>query len=111
VQILPKSLLFSTLLQTDAYENGKWIIFSAIVIERLKDIEIDPELFFSSIANLEDKILVLLIQLPHSMGIVEGMNGLRDIIPELDKRFRYTGSSSLEEMKPITLTLFIQSDS
>ena len=22
------------------------------------------------------------------MGIVEGMNGLRDIIPELDKRFR-----------------------
>ena len=23
------------------------------------------------------------------MGIVEGMNGLRDIIPELDKRFRY----------------------
>jgi hypothetical protein len=38
------------------------------------------------------------------MGIVEGMNGLRDIIPELDKRFRYTGSSSLEEKKPITLT-------
>ena len=31
---------------------------------------------------LEDKILVLLIQLPPSMGIVEG-------IPELDKRFRY----------------------
>ena len=23
------------------------------------------------------------------MGIVEGMNDLRDIIPELDKRFRY----------------------
>ena len=23
------------------------------------------------------------------MGIVEGMNGLRDIMPELDKRFRY----------------------
>jgi hypothetical protein len=23
------------------------------------------------------------------MGIVEGMNRLRDIIPELDKRFRY----------------------
>ena len=23
------------------------------------------------------------------MGIVEGMHGLRDIIPELDKRFRY----------------------
>jgi uncharacterized protein YecE (DUF72 family) len=38
---------------------------------------------------LEDKILALLIQIPPSMGIVEGMNGLRDIIPELDKRFRY----------------------
>ena len=38
---------------------------------------------------LEDKILALLIQLPPSMGIIEGMNGLRDIIPELDKRFRY----------------------
>jgi uncharacterized protein YecE (DUF72 family) len=37
---------------------------------------------------LEDKILALLIQLPPSMGIVEGMNRLRDIIPELDKRFR-----------------------
>ena len=23
------------------------------------------------------------------MGIVEDMNGLRDILPELDKRFRY----------------------
>jgi uncharacterized protein YecE (DUF72 family) len=39
--------------------------------------------------SLENKILALLIQLPPSMGIVEGMNGLRDIIPELDKRFRY----------------------
>ena len=38
---------------------------------------------------IEDKILALLIQLPPSMGIVEGMHGLRDIIPELDKRFRY----------------------
>ncbi len=37
---------------------------------------------------LEDKI-ALLIQLPPSMGMVEGMNGLRDIIPELDKIFRY----------------------
>jgi uncharacterized protein YecE (DUF72 family) len=38
---------------------------------------------------LEDKILALLIQLPPSMGIVVGMNGLGDIIPELDKRFGY----------------------
>jgi hypothetical protein len=34
-----------------------------------------------------------LIQLLPSMGIVEVMNSLRDIIPELDKRFRYIGSS------------------
>ncbi len=31
---------------------------------------------------LEDKDLALLIQLPPSMGIAEGMNGLRDIIPD-----------------------------
>ena len=57
--------------------------------KRLKDIEKEMELFFSSMIYLEDKILALLIQLPPSMGIVEGMHGLRDIIPELDKRFRY----------------------
>jgi hypothetical protein len=39
--------------------------------------------------HFEDKILALMIQLPPSMGIVEGMHGLWDIIPELDKRFRY----------------------
>jgi uncharacterized protein YecE (DUF72 family) len=57
--------------------------------KRLKDVEKELELFFSSMAYIEDKVLALLIQLPPSMGIVEGMNGLRDIIPELDKRFRY----------------------
>jgi uncharacterized protein YecE (DUF72 family) len=57
--------------------------------KRLKDVENELEQFFSSMVYLEDKILALLIQLPSSMGIVEGMNGLRDIIPELDKRIRY----------------------
>jgi uncharacterized protein YecE (DUF72 family) len=57
--------------------------------KRLKDVEKELELFFSSMVYLEDKVLALLIQPPPSMGIVEGMNGLRDIIPELDKRFRY----------------------
>ena len=47
------------------------------------------ELFFSFMIYLKDKILALLIQLPPLMGIVEGMQGLRDIIPELDTRFRY----------------------
>ena len=57
--------------------------------KRLKDVEKEIESFFSSLANLEDKVFALLIQLLPSMGIVEGMNSLRDIIPELDKRFRY----------------------
>ena len=56
--------------------------------KRLKDVGKELELFFSSIVYLEDKILALLIQLSPSMGIVEGMDRLRDIIPELDK-FRY----------------------
>ena len=57
--------------------------------KRLKDVEKEIESFFSSLANLEDQVFALLIQLLPSMGIVEGMNSLRDIIPELDKRFRY----------------------
>ena len=57
--------------------------------KRLKDVEKELELFFSSMIYLEDKILALLIQLSPSMGVVEGMNRLRDIIHELDKRFRY----------------------
>lgn len=36
-------------------------------------------------SNLKDKTLALLIQLPPSVGIVEGMNGLTNIIPELDE--------------------------
>jgi uncharacterized protein YecE (DUF72 family) len=47
------------------------------------------EYFLESISGLEVKILALLIQLPPSLGIVEGMEGLREIVPELDKRFRY----------------------
>jgi uncharacterized protein YecE (DUF72 family) len=57
--------------------------------KRLKDVGKELELFFSSMVYLDDKILALLIHLPPSIGVVEGMNGLRDIIPELDKRFRY----------------------
>jgi hypothetical protein len=39
--------------------------------------------------ELKEKILALLIQLPSSMQIVEGLDALRNIIPLLDKRFRY----------------------
>ena len=43
---------------------------------RQKDLEKELELFFSSLTNLEDKVLALSIQLPLSMDIAEGMNSL-----------------------------------
>jgi uncharacterized protein YecE (DUF72 family) len=36
-----------------------------------------------------DKTLALLIQLPPSLHIFEGLERLRDLVPELDNRFRY----------------------
>ena len=45
--------------------------------------------FFESISELKEKLLALLIQLPPSIQIVEGLDALRDIIPYLDKGFRY----------------------
>ena len=57
--------------------------------KRVKDVEKELELVFSSMSYLKGKTLALLIQLSPSMGIVEGMNSLTNIIPELDKRFRY----------------------
>jgi uncharacterized protein YecE (DUF72 family) len=47
------------------------------------------ESFFDSISELKEKLLALLIQLPPSMEILEGLAALRYIIPYLDKRFRY----------------------
>ena len=45
--------------------------------------------FFESISELKEKLLALLIQLPPSIDIVEGLDALRNILPYLDKRFRY----------------------
>ena len=47
------------------------------------------EYFFKSISGLDNKILALLIQLPPSLKITEGIQGLKEIIPALDNRFRY----------------------
>ena len=47
------------------------------------------EYFFKSISGLDNKILALLIQLPPSLNITEGIEGLKQIIPDLDNRFRY----------------------
>jgi uncharacterized protein YecE (DUF72 family) len=56
---------------------------------RLKNVEKELDYFLESISGLEEKILALLIQLPPSLGLAEGLEGLREIVPELDRRFRY----------------------
>jgi uncharacterized protein YecE (DUF72 family) len=45
--------------------------------------------FFESISELKEKLLALLIQLPPSIDIVEGLDALRNILPYLDKGYRY----------------------
>jgi uncharacterized protein YecE (DUF72 family) len=57
--------------------------------KRLKHVSRELEHFFQSMLPLADKILTLLIQLPPSLKITEGIENLRQIIPELDCRFRY----------------------
>jgi uncharacterized protein YecE (DUF72 family) len=57
--------------------------------KRLKDVSRELEHFFKSMLPLADKILTLLIQLPPSLKITEGIENLRKLIPELDSRFRY----------------------
>ena len=46
--------------------------------KRLKDVENELEDFFQSISGLRQKILALLIQLPPSFSIIEGLANLRD---------------------------------
>ena len=58
--------------------------------KRLSDFDEDQlSYFFESISELKEKLLALLIQLPPSIDIVEGLNALRNILPYLDKGFRY----------------------
>jgi uncharacterized protein YecE (DUF72 family) len=57
--------------------------------KRLKNVENELEIFFSQIDPLQEKTSALLIQLPPSLGIVEGLEALREVVPELDNRFRY----------------------
>ena len=55
----------------------------------LVDVEDDVERFFENIEPLEKKTLALLIQLPPSIKIMPGLEGLRNLLPLLDDRFRY----------------------
>ncbi|HET6800483.1 MAG TPA: DUF72 domain-containing protein [Nitrososphaeraceae archaeon] len=57
--------------------------------KRLKNVYNELRIFFKAMEPLHDKILALLIQLPPSLDITEGLQGLREIIPLLDNRFRY----------------------
>jgi uncharacterized protein YecE (DUF72 family) len=53
------------------------------------DVEEDVEKFLENIKPLEKKTLALLIQLPPSLEIMPGLEGLRNLLPLLDDRFRY----------------------
>ena len=57
--------------------------------KRLKDANRELERFFKSMLPLADKTIALLIQLPPSLKITEGIENLRKLVPELDDRFRY----------------------
>src|SRR5919106_2689242 len=57
--------------------------------KRLSDFDEDQlNYFFESISKLKEKLLALLIQLPPSIDIVEGLDALRNILPYLHKGFR-----------------------
>jgi len=57
--------------------------------KRLKDVTKELDQFFDAIGPLADKMLALLIQLPPSLQIVEGLESLRELVKELDTRFTY----------------------
>jgi uncharacterized protein YecE (DUF72 family) len=58
--------------------------------KRLKNLDEEQlDYFFDSMSELKEKLLTLLIQLPPSMQIVEGLDALGNIIPQLDNSFRY----------------------
>jgi uncharacterized protein YecE (DUF72 family) len=55
----------------------------------LVDVDEEVQTFLNNMKPLQKKTLALLIQLPPSMEIMPGLEGLRQIIPLLDRRFRY----------------------
>jgi len=57
--------------------------------KRLTDVDKESEQFVEAIGPLREKTLALLIQLPPSMQIFEGLESLRELVGELDTRFRY----------------------
>ena len=56
--------------------------------KRLKNVDKELDQFFEEFRPLSNKTLALLIQLPPSLQIHEGLQCLLDLIPILDQRFR-----------------------
>ncbi|MGC2571933.1 MAG: DUF72 domain-containing protein [Candidatus Nitrosopolaris sp.] len=57
--------------------------------KRLKEVDKELDHFFEAIGRLSNKTLALLIQLPPSLHIHEGLERFRELVPNLDNRFRY----------------------
>jgi uncharacterized protein YecE (DUF72 family) len=57
--------------------------------KKLMDVDKELEHFFDVMAPLENKTVALLIQLPPSLQIHKGLEHLRELVPDLDPRFRY----------------------
>jgi uncharacterized protein YecE (DUF72 family) len=57
--------------------------------KHLVDVKEEVELFLKVMEPLREKTLALLIQLPPSMEIIPGLDGLRQLVPLLDSKFRY----------------------
>jgi uncharacterized protein YecE (DUF72 family) len=57
--------------------------------KHLVDVYEEVDLFLRNIEPLQEKTLALLIQLPPSMEIMPGLEGLRQLVPLLDNKFRY----------------------
>jgi len=55
----------------------------------MKHVEMELDQFFEAIGPLSDNTLALLIQLPPSLQIHEVLEAFRELMPELDPRFRY----------------------
>jgi len=57
--------------------------------KHLVDVKEEVELFLKVMEPLREKTLALLIQLPPSIEIIPGLEGLRQLVPLLDNKFRY----------------------
>ena len=80
--------------------------------KRLSDFDEDQlNYFFESISELKEKLLALLIQLPPSIDIVEGLDALRNILPYLHKGVQICRRSTTSIMVSGSCIQFLQEQS